>query len=449
MAETFKINDIEYECEFKLSNPDNQEISFTKSAIRGMTLIDNIFDPFYSGVISIANPYDFIENEYSFRGDGRDKFKISFKPKDSKAKDKNNDKFEHTFVVIDDSDTVNPVVRSENMKSLVLVSEHAIPFSDTLPYMKTYSGKVGAILKQIFKDVLGEDHINEKNWTDGDFEISYTPPATYRYIDLIHYLMRLFYAKDGDMYVKGFINFDPSEEKYTLQLLTKVFEDNEKNTIEAFAVGDLTTTLDVSNPNNPISKAPVGEYIGGLKNLGYSTPFYGWNSDYFINSLVFGYDRILGIQKIRKLLIDDLTDKWKTKFVDVFKSNGGKPKPFIVSNKTTPEKFKRYKLPYPVEDGVKLVEADIYNALTFYNLQASFSNIGNTVRQSGKFIDIFSTKGIPAEQNDKALKSEEKILGRWYVTEVRHIFFADLYTNHVFCTKTYVGPKSEIKEDVE
>jgi hypothetical protein len=26
MAEIFKINDIDYECEFKLSNPDNQEI---------------------------------------------------------------------------------------------------------------------------------------------------------------------------------------------------------------------------------------------------------------------------------------------------------------------------------------------------------------------------------------------------------------------------------------
>jgi hypothetical protein len=62
--ETFKINDIDYECEFKLSNPDNQEISFTKSAVRGMTIIDNIFDPFLSGSITLANPFDFMENEY-------------------------------------------------------------------------------------------------------------------------------------------------------------------------------------------------------------------------------------------------------------------------------------------------------------------------------------------------------------------------------------------------
>jgi hypothetical protein len=61
MAEVFKINDIEYECEFKLSNPDSQEITFTKSAIRAMTLIDNIFEPFMSGSITVANPFDFVE----------------------------------------------------------------------------------------------------------------------------------------------------------------------------------------------------------------------------------------------------------------------------------------------------------------------------------------------------------------------------------------------------
>ena len=54
MAEVFKINDIEYECEFKLSNPDDQEISFTKSALRGMTLVDNVFDPFMSGSVSLS-----------------------------------------------------------------------------------------------------------------------------------------------------------------------------------------------------------------------------------------------------------------------------------------------------------------------------------------------------------------------------------------------------------
>ena len=430
MAEVFKINDIEYECEFKLSNPDDQEISFTKSALRGMTLVDNVFDPFMSGSVSIANPYDFIENDYFIRGDGRDEFLIKFKPKESKAIDKKNDKFDHTFIIVGDSDDVNPIVRSENIKTFSLVSKNSIPFTDSSPYAKTYSGKVGAILKEIFKEVLGEDKVDEDNWEDGDFEVGeYTPPATFRYIDTIQELMRSYYAKDDEIHVKGFIRFDKETDKFRLDLLSKIYADNEKNTIEAFGLGDLVTDL--------------GFEIGNLKNLGYSTPLYSWTSDYFINSLVFGYDRILGQNKIRKIKFDDIKEKWKKKFVDPFKASG-KVKPFAIKNKTTDKRFKRFSYPYNVDNSVKMVEAETHNALTFYNLQVSFSNIGNTVRQAGKFIDIFSPK-----KNGPKLKSDQKILGRWYVTEVRHIFFADLYTNQVFCTKTYIGPKANFKEDVE
>jgi|TARA_R110002110_G_scaffold148108_2_gene339112 hypothetical protein len=445
MATVFKINDIDYECEFKLSNPDDQEISFTKSAIRGMTLVDNVFDPFMSGTVSIANPYDFIENDYFVRGDGRDEFLIKFKPKDtSKSTDPKNDKYDHTFIIVNDSDTSNPMVRSENIKTFSLISKDSIPFTDTSPYAITYSGKIGAILKEIFKEVLGDDRVDEDNWEDGDFEISeYTPPATFRYIDTIQELMRAYYAKDEEIYVKGFIRFDKETDKFRLDLLSKIYSDNDKNTIEAFAVGDLVTDIGFDNENNPPSGPPVGEYIGGLRNLGYSTPLYSWTSDYFINSLVFGYDSILGQQKIRKIKFDDIKEKWKKKFVDPFKASG-KVKPFAIKNKTTDKRFKRFSYPYNVDDSVKMVEAEIHNALTFYNLQSSFSNIGSTVRQAGKFIDIFSPK-----KNGPKLKSEQKILGRWYVTEVRHIFFADLYTNEVYCTKTYIGPKAKIQEDVE
>jgi hypothetical protein len=99
-------------------------------------------------------------------------------------------------------------------------------------------------------------------------------------------------------------------------------------------------------------------------------------------------------------------------------------------------------LPYPIGDSVKLVESEIYNALTFYNLQATFTNIGDTRRSMGKFIDIFKTK-------DQTFKSDEKILGRWLVTQVKHTFFGDLYQNELTCCKTYVGPESKINMEAD
>jgi hypothetical protein len=433
-----KINDIEYEVEFELSNADDQKLSFTKSAIRGMTLIDSIFNPFMTGTISIANPYDFLENEYMFRGDGRDKFKLSFKPKSGK----DDEKIERTFYVLDDADEVNLSVRSENIKTLILAEDSSLPFVDNIPFAKKYTGLVGDILKEIFIELLGEDSVDQDNWESGDFYYDVAPPLSYRYIDLIYTLMQVYYAKDGDLHVKGLILFDPVKKKYTLQLISKIFEDNKKNLQEGFALGDLSEKIETANPNNPPAEAETGEYIGPMKNLGYSTPLFGWNSDFFINYLVFGYDKLLGVHNIRKLSIDDLKEKWKTKFVDVFKSVGGKPKPFLVSNKRTKDKFKNYKLPYPIGDSVKLVESEIYNALTFYNLQATFTNIGDTRRSMGKFIDIFKTK-------DQTFKSDEKILGRWLVTQVKHTFFGDLYQNELTCCKTYVGPESKINMEAD
>ena len=442
MSDIFKINDIEYECEFTLSNSDKQEVKLTKSAIRGLEIIDNVFDPFASGTLSLANAYDYIEHNFLLRGDGRDEFYIKFKPKDSP----DSEKYEYTFSIIDESNSVNPNVRSESIKIYQLIDKHAIPFSDTIPYGKTYSGKVGKILQDIFKDVLGEDKVDKNNWVEGDFAITYTPPATFRYIDLIHYLMRIFYGKDGELYVSGFIDWDDTINKFRMDLLSKIFSDNKKSVIEGFALGDFTDNTNFSNPNNPPPDAPVGQFIFTLKNFGYSTVCYKWTNDYFVNALVFGYDNVLGVTKIRKLKFEDIKKKWSTKFVDVFKSTGGKVKPSAIMNKTTSKKFQRYKFPYSVEDSVKIVEAEMYNALTFYNLQVAFSNIGKTSRRSGKFVDVFTTKKV---DDNNPEKSNEKALGRWYITELRHIFVADLYTNEISCAKTYLGPDNNTKSDAE
>jgi len=89
---------------------------------------------------------------------------------------------------------------------------------------------------------------------------------------------------------------------------------------------------------------------------------------------------------------------------------------------------------YPIEDTVKLVEAEMCNILTFYNMQCSFSNMGSTIRNCGKFVDVVKTSEIKSD-------SDRKLLGRWFVTKVRHNFLADTYTNDIFCCKTHIGPK--------
>jgi hypothetical protein len=439
--ETFKINGLDYECEFKLKNADGLEVEFTKSAIRGMALVDNVFEPFESGTISIANPYDFIENDTFFlRGDGRDRIRIYFKLKT----DPDERKYDNTFAIIDETNHGNPVTRSSNIKTFRLIDEKAIPFMEQIPYNKKYEGKVGDLIKGLFVELLGDGYVNSGNWESGDFTLTYIPPVNWRYIDLLYHFLRIFYMKSGDIHTKAFVNYDHITKKFSFTSIAKLFQDNQKpeNLLDAFAMGDLTYGgADTGNPNNPPDGGEVNKNKPDASpNIGYSTPFYTITNEFFVSRLVHGYDPILGETKIKKVDIFKLKPKWKAKFVDVFKALGGGVLPFVVLNESNKKKFVHYRLPYPIEDSVKLVEAEMTTALLFYNLQSTFSNIGDSKRTSGKFIDIYSTRGA------EVFRSDEKLLGRWFVSELRHVFMGDVYRNQVMCCKTYVGPTAVNKQ---
>lgn len=436
MSEIFKINEVEYECEFKFKNSDNQEVKVTKSALRGLTFIDNFFEPFMNGSVSIANPYDLFEEKYLLRGDGRDEFHVKINPKKYPK-----DKIDMVFVLTEENNFGKPEVRSENIKKFKFIHKDVIPFMDRIPYGKSFSGKAGTILKDIFKDLLGDNSVDSEEWEEGDFILTYHPPLTFRYIDLVYYLLKYYYAKDGELHSKGFIHFDKDSNRYKLKMVGKLFEENKDNLLDAFVVSNATTN-DSNNPNNPPPDADVDIYNSALKNISPSTPMYNWNNDYFINTVVHGYDPIFGVHKMRLLKLEDLENKWKTKYVDSFKLIGGSPKSFVVKNKTTKEKFRHIRTPYPVEDSVKMAEADFYNKLTFTNLQCVFANIGSLSRNGGKFIDVVKI-------GDDIFKGDGKLLGRWFVKELRHVFLGDGYTNEFICCKTYVGPNNNINNNAE
>jgi hypothetical protein len=434
-----KINEVKYECEFLLTNADGQQIEFTKSAVREIILIDNIFQVFQAGTVGIANPFDYLETDFLLRGDGRDKFKIMFKAKDAP----DSEKYEHEFFIVDDKNSGHQNTREQNIKTYGLLSVDALPFTELAPYGKSYKGYVGDILKEIFVDLLGGGKVDSGNWEAGDFELlEYTVPLGWRYRDVMNDLLHLFYAKDGDTFSKAILQKDKLTNKYTFKLLSTIFQKNKELLMESFAIGDLIDTANTSNPNNPPPDAVTGKYIGTMRNFGCSTPAHEVTNNFFVSRIVHAYDPILGETQIQKIDIKELRDKWKPKYVDVFTAIGGAPKPFIVLNATNEKKFTHVKMPYTIVQNVALAEAELNTAMIFYNLQGSFVNMGDSFRESGKFIDVYKPK-------DQIIKSDEKLLGRWFVTEVRHIFSIDMYKTLLTFTKTYVGPTSKIADGVQ
>jgi hypothetical protein len=439
MANTYEINGAEYDFEAILKCGDN-EVSLTKMAIKRLTIRDCIFDPFKSGNIVIANSYDVLEEEFILRGDGTETIKIMFKPTPNDPPteaESDEQKYEHTFLIVNDMNFGNPGSRGDNLRYYELVDVDMLPFCNNIPYSKEYRGSVGGILRQIFEEVLGEDSVNEDEWEDGDFFLSYIPPLSFRYIDLLHYMMRLYYVKDGDINVKGIINH--VDGKYELRSISKIFSENKDLMLDAFIISDAGGDTETTNSNNPPPEVEYSTYNNHLKNFQVSTPLYDWNSNYFINYLVYGYDPMLGIHKIRKINFDDLREKWKEAFVDVFKAEGGKPKPYLPTSEGSETRFKKIRTPYPIEYSSALAEAEICNTLIYYNLQCSFESRGYGARTSGKFVDVVKT-------GKDEIKSDEKSIGRWFVTEVTHEFVGETYKNTFFGCKTYAGPNSDIDE---
>ena len=433
MAEnTFKINGIEYEFECTIKNNDG-EASYNKYAVKNMRIVEDLFSPFLTGDIALVNSYELLEEEFLIKGDGNDKITIKFKPKD----DKNNDEFDYEFVPIIDYNIGNSDTRSDNYKTFKLIDSNTIPFREKVPYNKTYTGKVGDILKEIFIELLGEELVDKENWDSCDIFISYTPPNTFRYNDLVKYLMPSLCSKENDLYVKSFLRFDRKKRKFFLKKLTKIFSENDDLAKESFIISDVGGNSETINPNNPPAGAEYAAYLNQLKNFQISTPLYDWNNDYFTNYLVHGYDPMMGQFRMKKIEFEDLKKDWKELFVDVFKSIGGKPKPYLPISEDGKKRFKNIKTPYPIEDNVKIVMSEICNTLIFYNLQCSFHILGSGKRSTGTFVDI-------AKTGNKSIKSDGKLLGRWLVTSVVHEFFGETYKNIVSGCKTYVGPESKI-----
>jgi len=441
MSEVFKINGADYECEFLLKDAEGEtKQSFTKSAIKLLDLSENLLEPFQNAQIMINNPYDFIDNNIVTRGDGRDTFTFSLKNKQGGKK------LEYNFVLNDEVNSPAKRDRGGNYKIYSLLDDKYFKLNEVIPYGTRFRGLVGDIIKQILKDILGEDIIDEENFEPGSHSIDIfpehiLPPTSFRYSDLIKYLLQIYYFEDEDIVTRSFLRFDREAKKYNLTPLTKIFKENKDNILEGFAANDLVDKIK-PNKNNPPPDAEVNVYKTQLPQTNFTTPMLDYSNEFFMNFLSVGYDPILGEHGMREKRIKEVKEKWTKSFVDVFKSTGGKPKPFLPLNKHKKEEmFRTISTPFSLQKTSNLSEAEMTSNLVFYNLTLNIGVLGDTDRSAGKFIDIYRT--------DDPVDVDKKLLGRWLVTKCRHKFLGDTYHNSIQCVKTYVGPGTEIDDDID
>ena len=437
---TYIINGQEYECEYSLKDHSGSEkASFTNDAIKALDIQESMLNPFTRATIVIQNPFDYADNFMHTRGDGRDYFEIKLKHKDF------DEELKYEFVIEGENNSISRGDRANNFKCYNLIDKNYFLLNESIPYGRRYRGKVGAIIKEIITEVIGEGVVGE--WDDGDHEIGFYPehliPTTgYRWSDLIKYLCRVNYKKNKDVHERLYLMWNREEDKYNLQPLSKIFAKHTDLRIEGFGIGDLVGTGASSNPNNPIPEGKVDKGSGGMPQTDVNTPMLQYQNEYWQNALISGYDATLGVHQFRQLRVADMKKTWEELFVKVFTLKAGSPKPFLPLNKTKQEGvFKTFALPYTIDQQQGIVEAEMMANFTFYNLTLNFSILGNPRRMAGQFIDVFTL-----DPEDPVL-SQEKVLGRWFVTKCRHKFTFDSYYNTFQCVKTYIGPGGDLGSD--
>jgi len=85
---------------------------------------------------------------------------------------------------------------------------------------------------------------------------------------------------------------------------------------------------------------------------------------------------------------------------------------------------------------VQVAKSQLYNAFIFQNMFLTFTTDGQPYREPGKFINI--KKKLDKVNTGSAF--ERKIIGQWYVTEVKHIITGDgKYKNFFQCVKPFIN----------
>jgi hypothetical protein len=447
MAGTIKttlLNGVPVEYSYRVYN-EVAEMSFNDSAVVALELEDSLFNPTMEGSITLANNYNYIESEFTFRGDGTDKIDIYLKHKANVYNSKmqvieTKDRIiDQTFTIIEESNYIDDGTQAKNRKTYKFIHNHESLMREFFPYEKRYYGYAGSILKEILSVDLPFD-VNDNKFPDGDLLIDrfpemIIPTIPFRYLDVVYYFLKYYYIIQGDLSEKAFLRLNKKTNKYELLTLSQdFFAKHNRLVYEAFHSGDLVSEITV-NPNNPPTGPDAKLFTSNIVSTNVTIPGTAVANTYFMNALVVAYDHIYGSSRVYKVLIRDIREKWKKKFVDVFTAIGGKAKQHLnITDAKTTKEFKVVRLPFEFEHNVNITVADMVTNFTFLNQQMNINVVGDAGREPGTFIDVYKNK------NDKS-KGDEITLGRWFVTGVRHLKLQNTFRNQIFCSKTYAGPK--------
>lgn len=294
-------------------------------------------------------------------------------------------------------------------------------------------------------DIIADD----THWDIGATTIFFSAPARFKAIDSLNYLIDRHVSNANSLYDQCFLRIDRAKRCFTFRSLFNIFKtayiaDTDSagpSYIETVKLGGL-------NDEAPIAYTKVADFTpknaiqltqsGTTNNFTLESSVGALTQSKINSKIVHSYD----LSKKQFNIDNNANSMGKT--METFQKN------FVESIKPnrwtnivpgiTRMKNRNVEHVFTIVDNdpiqrISFGRHDTLYACIFANNQVKFKAQGSTARQAGKFMGVDRDGSSPFNAFD------EKFLGIYFVTEVKHVFEGNNYYNEVTCTKTYTDVK--------
>jgi len=481
-----KYGNEEFSFSICLYNNEGYVMFLQRNTVLHLEITDNLFNPFHSAVIVIANDQNVLEKApepYVFLGNGRDIVDLEIIPihtgdfdKDSKnEKNKENLGLKFQFVIIECEDMVS---NGTTCKKLTLVEYAQYMLSENIynifshqkaggsggNYMETNAGNgkstgevIKAIIYAVYNDSQPTDDLfyvdpdtKEKVFDiEGDSTVSLNPYGVISYAEVLNYVLSFHSHKQSPC----ILQFDRYQKKFQLVSLQRLFNDHKKFVIEKLKFPSPSKEKsDAGNDDgNPERSAIIWDTFPITFEESKIVQFYVSSPTSKYNVDLAGNSGILSNSRSFKSMVFDLTtlnsesfmktyyDLFVAPFKETFKGNAGKNLEAFPNFYPNPNKKNNYNTHKgylsPALDEKKFLNQKL-SALLYLNNVYQFKLIGKSHRKSLAFIDVTKTA---ESKNGKYVptKWDLNTLGRHLITNVKHVFTFDAYYNEIETIKSY------------
>lgn len=456
-----QIDDRRFKYQVAFANGNGQVFPVNAGSVQLLEIEDNLFTMFASGRMVIEGSFNGIEGaqdadplaRYQVRGDARDFLVVNITPEVSEGnfleqQDFSVLKLNYLFAItkVDDipgdSNTKLKLIHFRELPHQMLIEKYARLFSGDYAEEaglsnSSRSAPTGILLRELIKQVVGVDDDAFGIWDNGAKSIFFRSVAGAKAIDDFNYIYRNHTSEEANDFCVFTYGRDGL---FSLISLAKYFQLQFEDPATY-----VTETLLFGGSNNSQGEGrrevsyPSGPFLPGFSNIEeyYIANTYGEDYSDVIKSAV--TSTINGSLNVHKLNFEDgyiqrANDDFFKLYIEPFTNlHGSAVNSAIPLNKSVLENNTYEQVPsslplnYSLASGRNRV---LLNMLFLGNVM-KVKLRGYTYRQSGRFVDIKRASDTTEPNFDR------KYIGRWFVTNVRHVFTPTTYENALECVKPY------------